>query len=98
MDAQSGLIPLIRAHPIFAPLGEDVIAEFVGQGRKQPIAAGETLVRQGDASDSAFILLEGAADVFVETNFGQAMETALQLAKSGDADYLPGWCGPAPED
>jgi hypothetical protein len=34
----------------------------------------------------------------VETNFGRAMETALQLAKSEDADYLPGWCGPAPED
>jgi hypothetical protein len=32
----------------------------------------------------------------VEDNFSRAMEHALQLAKSGDADYLPGWCGPAP--
>ena len=30
----------------------------------------------------------------VEANFSGAMETALSLAKSLDAGYLPGWCGP----
>ncbi len=30
----------------------------------------------------------------VEAEFDQALEQALQLAKSMDADYLPGWCGP----
>jgi hypothetical protein len=34
----------------------------------------------------------------VERDFDRAIERALQLAKSIDADYLPGWCGPAPED
>ena len=34
----------------------------------------------------------------VERNFERAIEKALELAKSGDAGYLPGWCGPAPED
>ncbi len=34
----------------------------------------------------------------VEDNFGRAMEQALQLAKSEDANYLPGWCGPLPEE
>jgi hypothetical protein len=34
----------------------------------------------------------------VEKDFQSAVEQALQLAKSMDADYLPGWCGPAPED
>ncbi len=34
----------------------------------------------------------------VERDFDRAVEAALELAKSGDADYLPGWCGPAPED
>jgi hypothetical protein len=34
----------------------------------------------------------------VEDNFTRAMEKALQLAKSRDAGYLPGWCGPLPED
>jgi hypothetical protein len=30
----------------------------------------------------------------VEADFGGALEQALRLAKSTDADYLPGWCGP----
>jgi hypothetical protein len=30
----------------------------------------------------------------VEKDFNSASEQALKLARSGDADYLPGWCGP----
>jgi hypothetical protein len=33
----------------------------------------------------------------VERDFDHAVEKALQLAKSEDANYLPGWCGPVPE-
>jgi len=33
----------------------------------------------------------------VERDFDRAMEKAISLAKSPDADYLPGWCGPLPE-
>jgi hypothetical protein len=34
----------------------------------------------------------------VEHNFDEAILKALELAKSKDANYLPGWCGPSPED
>jgi hypothetical protein len=34
----------------------------------------------------------------VDRDFNRAMEKALQLAKSIEANYLPGWCGPAPEE
>jgi hypothetical protein len=34
----------------------------------------------------------------VDQDFNRAVEKALQLAKSAAADYLPGWCGPSPED
>jgi hypothetical protein len=34
----------------------------------------------------------------VEGDFDRALERALQLAKSEAASYLPGWCGPAPEE
>ena len=30
----------------------------------------------------------------VEADFAAAMEHALRLAKSEQAEYLPGWCGP----
>ncbi len=33
----------------------------------------------------------------IEEDFGQAIEKALQLARSADAGYLPGWCGPLPD-
>jgi len=35
---------------------------------------------------------------FIEKDFNSALEQALELAKSVEADYLPGWCGPSPED
>jgi hypothetical protein len=34
----------------------------------------------------------------VEDNFSKAVENALELAKSEDAVYLPGWCGPHADD
>jgi hypothetical protein len=34
----------------------------------------------------------------VEENFTKAMEKSLALAKSPAAVYLPGWCGPVPDD
>ena len=34
----------------------------------------------------------------VENDFDRSIEKALQLAKSQDADYLPGWCGPTLDD
>ncbi len=34
----------------------------------------------------------------VERDFDHAVEQALELAKSDEADYLPGWCGPSPEE
>jgi hypothetical protein len=35
--------------------------------------------------------------VLIEKDFERALEKALGLAKSADADYLPGWCGPVTE-
>jgi hypothetical protein len=34
----------------------------------------------------------------VDRDFDRSLEKALQLAKSQDADYLPGWCGPTLDD
>jgi hypothetical protein len=34
----------------------------------------------------------------VERDFTRALEKGLALAKSPDANYLPGWCGAVPED
>ena len=31
----------------------------------------------------------------VENDFGSAMTEALELARSAEEHYLPGWCGPS---
>jgi hypothetical protein len=46
----------------------------------------------------ADFLRRGMKRKLVEADFARALDKALALAKSKDADYLPGWCGPAPED
>lgn len=33
----------------------------------------------------------------IEKEFGRALEKAMAFARSRDAIYLPGWCGPNPE-
>jgi hypothetical protein len=33
----------------------------------------------------------------IERDFEQAMEHAMKFARSPEADYLPGWCGPSPD-
>src|SRR6516165_11506620 len=33
----------------------------------------------------------------IEADFAGAMEQALRLARSQEAEYLPGWCGPKPD-
>ena len=33
----------------------------------------------------------------IKDRFSAAMERAMALAKSADAGYLPGWCGPQPQ-
>jgi hypothetical protein len=34
----------------------------------------------------------------VDADFDKALEKAMSAAKSKDAIYLPGWCGPASDD
>jgi hypothetical protein len=46
----------------------------------------------------ADFLRRKVARKLVEADFATAMETALAFAKSKDAIYLPGWCGPASDD
>jgi hypothetical protein len=41
---------------------------------------------------------EASGSKNVEADFAKAMEKALALAKSAEAVYLPGWCGPASDD
>jgi hypothetical protein len=64
--------------------------------------AGELRYNGGFAKDSTPFAEFVWADFFrprikaktISSDLGAALTEALALARSGDADYLPGWCGP----
>jgi hypothetical protein len=63
--------------------------------------AGELRSKGGFAKDStpfaeflwADFLRPRVKSKMIKTDFSAAIDEALTLAKTGDADYLPGWCG-----
>ena len=68
--------------------------------------AGELRRRGGFAKDTtpfseflwADFLRRRLKREFVDKNFDRALKDALRLAKSKDANFLPGWCGPVTND
>jgi len=84
--------------------GYDDIPKSIGDLIDDPYRslAGELRRQGGFAKDTAPFSEFLWADFFrrkikrkaIETNFEDTLEQALTLAKSEDADYLPGWCGP----
>jgi phosphoserine phosphatase RsbU/P len=64
------LTPLLRGHPIFAPLSPAALDELVRRSSIVTVDAPTCLMSQGDASDAAYLLLSGEADVVVETAYG----------------------------
>jgi hypothetical protein len=60
------------------------------------------MTRSNNICNSHLIRIPAASTAYeaqdVKTNFDHALEDALQLAKSLDADYLPGWCGPVADE
>ncbi|MDB5549230.1 MAG: hypothetical protein JWP21_2677 [Tardiphaga sp.] len=81
------------------------IPKTVAQLKDDPFRslAGELRRAGGYAKDTtpfseflwADFLRRNLARKSVEADFTKALEKALALAKSHDAIYLPGWCGPA---
>src|SRR5437588_834097 len=54
--------------PVFADIPEDQIAWFISQCQEQFLKPGDTYIRQGDAAESMFVMLEGEFQVRGELN------------------------------
>ena len=71
-------------------------------GRSLSLARGRTAHNGGFAKDStpfseflwADFLRPRIKAKAIRADFNAALTEALALARTGDADYLPGWCGP----
>lgn len=69
-DKTVELIGVLRANPIFATLDDAALAPLVAGGRFITVAPGEKLVCQDDASDAMYLVVEGTAQILVETSYG----------------------------
>ncbi len=57
------------------------IEKLLATARRIELRIGDTLVRQGDASDSGFFLAEGAVQVYAETAYGAAPLANLEAPR-----------------
>lgn len=78
--------------PILTPLSPEAREELAGAMAIEEYGDGETIVRQGDAGDSLYIIHRGACDVEVEKGAGQAVKVAdlLPPAFFGEMSLLTG--------
>jgi serine phosphatase RsbU (regulator of sigma subunit) len=56
----------LASRGLFAALGGAFTEEVLTVGRRQALAAGEVLFRQGDPGDAAYVVLEGTLEVWVD--------------------------------
>jgi serine phosphatase RsbU (regulator of sigma subunit) len=67
----SGIAALLHSHPLFADTDLVSLTELLGGGRLLKLRSGEVLLRQDDASDAAYVVIEGLASIHVETSYGR---------------------------
>lgn len=73
----------LRRLPALADLSDDEVARLAGQGRERPLAAGESLFRQGQRATAFHLVLSGK----LETTREVAGEQVLMLSH-GPGGYL----------
>ena len=57
------VIDRLRATPLFGGLGQEELERLVGMGEIVDLAAGETLIQEGDVADSMYVVLHGELEI-----------------------------------
>ena len=69
---------LLRNVPLFAGLDRAKLKLLAFTSASLRFAPGETIVRQGDQGDCAFVILDGEVEIVRETNDGGEMQLTVQ--------------------
>jgi phosphoserine phosphatase RsbU/P len=69
-DSASDVATLLQSNPLFAETDFAVLKRVLDHARLLAMRPGDPLMRQGEASDAAYIVIEGSASVCVETSYG----------------------------
>jgi serine phosphatase RsbU (regulator of sigma subunit) len=80
VNADGSASLLARSNPVLARLAPATIADLVQAGETVELHPGDVLIRQGDSSDCAYLVLEGELEIRVDTTYG---EVPLARVSSG---------------
>jgi sigma-B regulation protein RsbU (phosphoserine phosphatase) len=69
---------VVRRLAVFGPLPEQAGIDLVKKGELVEFEEGQFLIKQGETSDSALVLMDGVADVLAETKYGSVHLASLQ--------------------
>jgi sigma-B regulation protein RsbU (phosphoserine phosphatase) len=72
-DTDDSILALARSNTILGGLSSAAIERLLELGQPVEIGAQEVLVRQGDRSDCAYLILEGDLEVLVNTAYGEVL-------------------------
>lgn len=67
---QDRVVQIMRHNPLFASLEPRLLGLIAAQCTPHFIPAGSVLFRQGEAGGYAYVIIEGAVDIFVDIAFG----------------------------
>ena len=73
----------LRSIPLFAKIEPSKLKLLAFTSQRVSYAPGESLCKQGETGDSAFIIVEGDADVIVDTQHGP-----MTVASVGKSDFV----------
>src|SRR5256884_8996540 len=80
-EDQAEALSILRGEPLFECLSDEQLNHLVKQARLNYFGRGEPVIEEGAAGDSMFVMLRGAANVFVSKNGSK-----IQVAKLGAGD------------
>jgi len=66
----SDIAALLQSNPLFAEIDLAALKGLLDDGRMLALRPGEPLMRQGEASNAAYIVIDGSASIRIETSYG----------------------------
>ena len=76
-------VELLRKIPLFAKIEPSKLKLLAFTSQRLTFNAGDSLFKQGDAGDALYVIMEGEADVLVDTPGGQ-----ITVATMGTHDFV----------
>jgi phosphoserine phosphatase RsbU/P len=70
-DAETSTSILVRSNPVLARLAPATVTNLIQTGETVDLRPGDILIRQGDSSDCAYLLLQGELEIRVDTTYGE---------------------------